>query len=130
MPYRFEFDVEHKILLIVLEGEMVARDVESFQGEIQKRVREFDPVGAIADFSAVTRFDAPGDALRKAALQPAPFPSTTPRFIVAPTDFLFGMARMYELAANRPNEMLKVVRSMAEALNGLGVQNPTFVRLP
>ena len=130
MPYRFDFDVEHKLLLIVLEGNILARDVELFNGHIRQRVDELKPVGAIADFSAVTSFNVAGDALRHAASQPAPFPVETPRYIVAPTDYLYGMARMYQLAANRPHEKLQVVRTMKDAFSELGVPNPNFVRLP
>ena len=130
MPYRFEFDVEHKLLLIVLEGDILVRDVEPFNGHIRQRVEELKPSSAIADFSGVTSFDVAGDTLRRAAGQPAPFPVETPRYIVAPSDYLYGMARMYQLAANRPQEKLQVVRAMKEALSALGVQNPNFVRLP
>jgi hypothetical protein len=34
------------------------------------------------------------------------------------------------LAADRPQEKLKVVRKMEDALSGLGVQGPKFTRLP
>ena len=129
MPYHFEFDAENKILLVVPEGEIVAQDVANFNDDIRRRASELKPVGAIIDCSAVTGFNLPGEVLRKAAQPPAPFPADTPRFVVAPTDFLFGMARMFELAAARPKEMLKVVRSMEEALARLGVQNPRFTRL-
>ena len=129
MPYHFEFDVENKILLIVPEGEIVAQDVATFNDDIRRRASELKPVGAIIDCSAVSGFNLPGEVLRKAAQPPAPFPAETPRFVVAPTDYLFGMARMYELSASRPKEMLKVVRSMEEALARLGVQNPRFARL-
>jgi hypothetical protein len=129
MPYHFEFDVEHKILLVVPEGEIVAEDVATFNDEVRRRATELQPVGAIIDCSAVSGFNLPGEVLRKAAQPPAPFPADTPRFVVAPTDYLFGMARMYELSAARPKEMLKVVRSMEEALARLGVQNPRFARL-
>jgi hypothetical protein len=130
MPYHFEFDAYHKILLIVLEGDVVPKEVETFNDDIRRQVTELEPSGAIADFSPVTSFNVAGEALHKAAMQPAPFPAETPRFIVAPTDYLFGMARMYELAADRPQERLKVVRSMKEALTRLGVQEPHFARLP
>ena len=129
MPYHFEFDAENKILLVVPEGEIVAQDVANFNDDIRRRASELNPVGAIIDCSAVSGFNLPGELLRKAAHAPAPFPAETPRFVVAPTDFLFGMARMFELSASRPKEMLKVVRSMEEALARLGVQSPRFTRL-
>jgi hypothetical protein len=62
-------------------------------------------------------------------LQPSPYPEATPRFIVAPTDYLFGMGRMYEMIANRPQEKLRVVRTREEAFAILGVQDARFERL-
>lgn len=130
MPYSFKFDVEHRILLVVPVGEILERDVSTMNHEIARRVQQVNPSGAIIDCSGVTGFKVSGEALRKAALPPAPFPAETPRFVVAPTDYLFGLARMYELAANRPGEMLKVVRRMDEALAGLGVTHANFSPLP
>lgn len=130
MPYRFEFDVEQKILLIVMEGEIQTREVEDFNYLVGKYVRELEPDGAIADLSSVTKFQVAGEIIRAAAAHPSAFPAETPRYLVAPTDYLFGLARMYQLAADRPKDKLKVVRTMQEALAGLGVKSPKFAPLP
>ena len=74
-------------------------------------------------------FDVSSQALRTAALQPSPYPDETPRFIVAPSDYLFGMARMYQILANRPGEKLRVVRKRKEALAAVGARDPKFERL-
>jgi hypothetical protein len=84
------------------------------------------PAAGISDLTGVTNFNVPGEIMRSAALQPSPFPPETPRFIVAPTDFLYGMSRMYELVADRAQGKLQVVRSREEALSALGILNPKF----
>jgi hypothetical protein len=130
MPYRFEYDAIHKILLVVLEGEVEDRDLSTGLEGIRARVGQLNPTAGITDFSAITAFSASGQSVRAAAALPDPYPPETPRFVIAPADYLFGIARMYELVANRPNAMLKVVRSREEAYAILGIQDPKFERLP
>lgn len=93
---------------------------------MRERIVRMQPVAGISDLTGVTNFNVPGEIMRSAALKPAPFPSETPRFIVAPTDVLYGMSRMYELVADRPDGKLQVVRSRQEALSALGVPNAKF----
>ena len=130
MPYHFEFDADHRILLVVLEGDVQDHDMLSGVGAIRDRVSQLNPVAGITDLSAVTAFSASGQSVRAAAALPDPYLPNTPRFLIAPVDYLFGIARMYEIVANRPNAALKVVRNRDEAYAILGIANPKFERLP
>jgi hypothetical protein len=129
VAHYFEFDFRNRILLVVLEGEVESKEITSVNDDIRKHVESFSPLGGISDFTEVKSFKVPSHAMRAAALEPSPYPEETPRFIVAPTDYLFGMARMYELIANRPGGKLRVVRSRQEALAALGVKEPRFERV-
>jgi hypothetical protein len=129
MPYRFEFDAQHKILLVVVEGDVETSDLRTFIEDVRTRVDQLHPAAGITDFSAITAFSAALKMVRAAASLPAPYPDETPRFIIAREDYLFGIARMFELVANRPNAKLKVLRCREEALAMLGVQNTTFEKL-
>ena len=126
MPHHFEFDFEHKILLTVMEGEIQGLEISTIDQDMRARIVRMLPAAGITDLSGVTNFNVPGKIMRSAALQPSPFPLEIPRFIVAPTDVLYGMARMYELVADRPHGKLQVVRNREEALSALGVSNPKF----
>lgn len=97
MVFRFEFDDGHKILLVLAEGEIRKADVLSIHGVIATYVEPLHPAAGITDLAAVTRFDVSSEVLRTAAHQ-APYLQGTQRFIVAPEDRLFGMARIYELS--------------------------------
>jgi hypothetical protein len=130
MPYYFEFDPEHRILLVVLEGDVVEREMLKINGDIKAHVTGLNPSAGISDFSAVTTFAVASHTMRLAALQPSPYDEQTPRFIVAPRDHLFGLARMYQLIGSRTRAKLHVVRSREEVFSALGVQNPKFERLP
>jgi hypothetical protein len=48
------------------------------------------------------------------------------RCVVAPSDKVFGLARMFELQGEGIRANLHVVRTMKEALAILGVQEPKF----
>jgi len=129
MPYHFEFDAEHGILLLAYEGDVQGDEIEQATDAMGQHIARLNPSGGIADLSAVKTLDVPSDTLRWVALQASPYPDETPRFIVAPTDYLFGMSRMYQIVANRPHEKLRVVRSREEALAALGVHDPKFERI-
>ena len=129
MAHHFEFDSDHRVLLLVLEGDVDGSEIGNVNNEIKAHVTRLKPASGISDFTAVRTLNVSAESMRRAALEPSPYPPETPRFIVAPTDFLFGMARMYELVANRPNENLKVVRTREEVLAAVGVRNPKFERL-
>src|SRR5579863_3228176 len=126
MPYHFEFDFEHKILLTVMEGEIQGVEISTIDQDMRDRIARMQPAAGISDLSGVTNFNVPSPIMRAAALQPAPFPPETPRFIVAPADVLYGMSRMYELIANRPDGKLQVFRSRQEALSALAISHAKF----
>jgi len=129
MPYHFEFEPVHRILVLVYEGDVQGSEVEEANREMAKHVARLKPAGGLADLTAVTTLNVKAHEMRRAALQPSPYPADVPRFIIAPTDHLFGMARMYEIIADRPPEKLTVVRSWKAALDGLGVQEARFRRI-
>jgi hypothetical protein len=126
MPHHFEFDAEHKLLLIVIEGDVDGTEIAVINEEMRARILRMQPAAGISDLSLVRNFNVPAQVMRSAALQIPPYPPETPRFIVAPSDLLFGMSRMYELVANVPAGKLEVVRSREEALGRLGISNPNF----
>ena len=129
MPHHFEFDFEHKILRLVLEGDMEGEEFLRLNEEIRAHANHLRPVAGIADALAIENFNVSSQALRSAALQGSPYPAATPRYIVAASDFLFGLARMYELAGSHSEGKLQVVRRLEEALADLGVTQARFERV-
>lgn len=130
MPHHFEFDSEHKILLTVMDGDVEGSEIQTIDEEMRAAIARTQPTAGISDLSRVANFNVPSHIMRNAAMrQPPPYPEETPRFIVASTDFLFGMMRMYELVADRPGGKLMIVRRIEEAFASLGVTNPQFAML-
>jgi hypothetical protein len=130
MPYYFEFDPAHRILLVVLEGDVGDREMLRINDDIKAHVTDLNPSAGVSDFSTVTTFRVASHTMRTAALQPSPYDEQAPRFIVAQRDHLFGLARMYQLIGSRIRAKLQVVRSREEVFSALGIQNPKFEKLP
>ena len=129
MPHHFEFDPENRILLLVGEGDVHPQELQQINDQIRVRVEQLHPAAGIMDYTAVNTFELPSEMVRMAARQPSPYPEDTPRFIVAPSDYLFGLSRMYQLVANRPKEKLQVVRTRDEALAAIGARNAQFEKV-
>jgi hypothetical protein len=130
MPFRFEFDAEHRILLVIAVGEFGDADQIAIVDSIRERAAALNAAAGIGDYTELESYTASAAAIQVAARQPSPYPPNAPRFLVAPRDHVFGASRMYKAIADRTSERLRVVRSRQEALDLLGVLNPDFEPVP
>jgi hypothetical protein len=126
VPYRYEFDHDHRILVGILEGHLEDADLLAFDSSSREYITKFNPSGGITDFSGITAFSASGEVVRTIAQTPPAYTSPIPWFLVAPRDVHYGMARMYQIIASDTRPKLQVVRSREEAFAALGVQHPRF----
>ena len=55
-----------------------------------------------------------------------PEPTENPHFIVMPSTSGYGLARMYQIVGKRTQPLVRVVRTLEEALAALGVQSAHF----
>ena len=129
VPHHFEFNHEHKILLTVLEGEIEGPEIYIIDKAMREQIKRTQPAAGISDLSRVTRFNVPSHVMHEAAQGPPPFPESVPRFIVAASDLVYGMNRMYQTLADRPRGRLKVVRRIEEAFADLGIEKVEFERI-
>lgn len=85
---------------------------------------DYDPrLNDLVDMRPVTRFDVSGDALQELVRAFSPLDAArvhTRRAIVAGSDVVFGMARMYELLRSDTPEDIRVFRDMDLAREWLG----------
>lgn len=114
---------------MVLEGDMEGEEFLGLNSEIRALVGRLHPLAGVADCAAIENFRVSSQTLRTAALQGSPYPGTTPRYIVAPSDYLFGLARMYELVGDESKGKLEVVRTLEQALADLGVVDAKFEKV-
>jgi hypothetical protein len=122
MSYCFDFDSKTRIIRCRFEGAITDQTVKDYYGVAAKLVAPKVPNAGILDMSAATSVDISPQTVRELANSTPTIDPASPRFIVAPSPRLFGLARMFELQGqeNRPN--LHVVRSAKEAWVILGVE--------
>jgi hypothetical protein len=128
MSYRFEFDPMNKILMGRFEGRITEELGTEFYGAIRKYSIATDASAGIFDFSSVTQIAVSSDFVRHMAQSEPAMPDVTrrPSFFVAPMTAGFGLSRMFQILGEATRPLLKVVRSVDEALAELGVQSPHF----
>ncbi|SRR5947207_4961443 len=128
MPYRFEFDSVNRILRNRFEGQLDDSSLVAFYTDIVKYVAKTDPRFVIHDFSGVVTLNISVSVIHVLAnSQPAVRDPAIPRFIVAPSAYLFGMSRMFQLVGEKTRPTLYVVSSIDEVFKHLGITKPTFV---
>jgi hypothetical protein len=128
MSYHYEFDGRNRILLAVADGRIDDSEMRELYFAIRKRKEEVDALTGILDLTGVTVFDVSSQTIRELAHHPPNFDDPTLRAVVAPTDLMYGMARMFQTEGSYTREQLHIVRALDEALTLLGAVVPQFKR--
>jgi hypothetical protein len=127
MPYHFEFDSTNQILCCRLDGQVTDEGLKEFYRVVADYVARTAPHAGILDMSGVTSFEVSTQTIRDLAMSPPAMPDpSSPRFIVAASPQIFGMARMFELQGQKTRPNLHIVRIQEEAWAALGVHQPKF----
>ncbi len=126
MPYYFEFDPVHRIVRSVLIGNITDQEMIEFY-RAARQIRRLDSIASILDLSEVTSANFATSTVKSLA-QSKPIVQNLShrRFIVAPTNHLYGLARMFQLLSEPERPNLHVVRSIQEVYDALNVKNPHF----
>jgi hypothetical protein len=113
MPTDLSIDVSRSRVLSTIWGAVTWSDMRDALEEIARHP-DFEPeFDQLVDVTRVTTVDASYEDMRRVA-DLNPFTPTARRAIVGSSDFVYGMARMYEtLTADR--SLVRVFRSMPEA---------------
>ena len=131
MPYYFEFDPENRILRARFEGPVNDELLKEYYGLAGEYFARTAARAAITDLSAVTSLEASPQLIRElASSPPAILDREFPRFVVAASPPIFGMARMFELEGQDTRPNLHVVRTMKQVCVILGVLDPKFEPIP
>lgn len=129
MPFHFEYDPSHRILLVVAEGEFDDADQLAIVDAIRAHASTLDVAAGIGDYTQVTGYTASPRAVYAAARMPSPYAPGIPRFMVAPHDHVFGLSMVYKAIGDETRSAVRVVRSREEALEALGVREAAFERV-
>jgi hypothetical protein len=127
MSYQFEFDSTNRILRCRFEGHVTDEDLKEYYVAASLHVAKINPRSVITDMSAVTTSDVSSETIRElAGLRPTLPEPSLPRFIVAPSPPIFGLARMFELEGELTRPNLHTVRNLKEVWAILGIVEPKF----
>jgi hypothetical protein len=130
MAFRFEFDPANRILLARFEGRVTDGSVADCYRAARKYSTATEACWRIWDFSSATEFALSSEFLHSLAKEPKepalPDGLMRPCFIVAPTAYGFGLARMFQMEGEHTRPLLEVVHTIGEALAALGIQSPRF----
>jgi hypothetical protein len=124
--FSFEYDAAEKIFAVRMTGAITDDVFKACYAETLRRAGALEIRAALIDLSAVDRYDVSAAAMREAGKSQPLFPDPTPRYLVATSDHVFGMARMLQLVSTQGREALRVVRSVQEAYDAIGVPAPHF----
>jgi hypothetical protein len=127
VPYSIDVDQQHHLVIAKFWGVFGSNELEDELAEMD-RMGPFDNRYRLLNvFAELMQYAASTDALRNTARERTglkwpekrPFHPRTKRVIVAPTDTIFGLARLYDAEAY--NDELTVVRTITEAAAELGM---------
>jgi hypothetical protein len=130
MPLEYRIDQERRVVFVTATGLLADEEVFGYQREVWSRsdVAGFDEVidmGAVEDLVGSS-----GDRVKALAdlASTMDVPGASSRLaIVAPQDFAYGLARMFETyrsMSQRGSKVVSVFRSMQAALDWLGLESP------
>jgi hypothetical protein len=131
VTYRFDHDAAHGILRLRYIGQISDELIKKAYKATPAAVMKTNPRGMIIDLSEVTKFDVSPQTIHELAeYQPTVKDPSVPRIIVAPTPYLFGMSRMFQILGESKRPMLQVLSSADEAYAQLDIAKPEFKPLP
>lgn len=127
MPAEFELDFVNRIVRSRAWGEVTDGDLLIHLERIRELFSDetLDPTWTqIADFAATEILDGLSDnGLRRLAKQ-NPWPEGSWRALIAKSDLMFGLGRMYQLLGETKGDYVGVVRSEEEAMAWIAQEKP------
>jgi hypothetical protein len=114
MGQSYVIDPARELVEIRLSGRVSIADLQEVQRLVPTDPAFVPGFATLTDLSGVTEVDVDSFAIAAAASAPL-FRLGARRAIVAPTDFLFGMARMYASYAERSGGQIHVFRDREAA---------------
>ena len=126
MAYQFDFDRQYRLLRCRFEGAVSDDELTAFCKEAAENIAVLDPLRELTDFSGVSQFLAtPGNIRSLARTAHSLADPARPRVILAPSDLIFGTARIFELEVEGSRPHVYVVRTPEEALAIFGITKET-----
>jgi hypothetical protein len=125
MPFTLTYDPTQNVLLVTFGATLTRETHLAMVAAVRAFVARHGPAHAIADFGAVRDFRLDVEYVRNLAHTQAVLAGQK-RVMVAPTDEIFGMMRLFAVHQSSTGDAAFVVRTRAEAFDHLGLVAPDF----
>ena len=123
MGIEIRVDHKSKVLFASISGSFTNATLLDLATAVRKSIRSHKPRSMIIDWSGVSDARVSGQAIRDLAASPSSQGISCVH--VAPQDHIYGLARMFQIAASATRPRTLVVRSMEEARRMVGVDAQT-----
>ena len=124
MGVQLRLELSQKVAICTFTGELNDADILGVRSLILSHP-DFDAsFSEILDFSGVTVAKLSTSAIELVSQRASNFNLASMHIVVAPQDFIFGLARMSQVFAERSRPNAVVVRTIEEAREVLGRRNP------
>jgi hypothetical protein len=125
MPAFYKIDKEHKLVMSTASGAFTMADVLAHQEKLLNDP-DFDPgFSHLMDFTQITKLELEANEVRTVA-QRSIFSPDSRRAILANTDHVFGVGRMFEmLRESFGAKGIRVFRNLDDALDWVLAKNTT-----
>ena len=120
MPATFEIDPQRRLVTSRLWGAVTDREVFDHNSRLREDPRFNPAYQQLTDLSGVTEIGVSTGTINQTSLDQF-FEPGTRRAIVATSDAVFGMARMFALRAESVGQTIQVFRDEQQARDWLGI---------
>ncbi|MFZ0957235.1 MAG: hypothetical protein WAN60_12885 [Candidatus Sulfotelmatobacter sp.] len=124
-----DFDAKNAVLRVTIEGVVTDESLLKSYAIVAKYFASHPPCHGILVFSH-TKFDVSSDVVKRLAAGASAFPAGFMRVFVTPSDVVYGMARMFQILAEKTRPDLHLVRSLDAAYKLLQLESPEFGPVP
>ncbi len=129
MGFSLSFDKQHSVLRVAFGERIADTDLLEAYTLLRRYYACNPPCASILDYSNVQINELSIQTVRNLASLPRAMSDGFLRINVAPSDVMYGLARMFQILAEEGRPELRVVRTMDEAYALLEVESLNFLPL-
>ncbi len=126
----FEYDASKKVLAVQVTGPATDDSFKACYANAARYVEGREVHSFIIDLTRLGQLSVSAKGIRDVSQSAPLLPDPAVRYVIAPQDHIFGMARMFQIVSPKGRERLHVVRTLSAAHEALGVTASAFERLP
>ena len=111
MGFVLDFDGKNNVLRVTLAGRVTDAIMLDTYATVARYVASRPSCRGIVDVTDVTKFEVTSSAVRQMAESAPAFPAASVRVFIAPTNFIYGMVRMFQMLGEKTRPNLHIVRT-------------------